>query len=218
MDVALDRLLIPGAICPPRRPVLCAAYNSSSTPQSVQFRPCIDIHKGKVKQIVGSTLSDQPGSAENLVTNFESEKSAAEYAQLYQRDGLFGGHVIMLGLDEASQHSALEAVSAFPAMANNVDSVTVKSEFEAIDSTSQRMVRQAESERRLEVILAHSYQFIDEAIVGLRNELCVWSECIDNRMSCIKDTQADMLVRIEQQQFEYMKNSLLIGQRVLASD
>ncbi|MCO5562578.1 hypothetical protein L7F22_016206 [Adiantum nelumboides] len=114
MDVALDRLLIPGPICPPRRPVLCAAYNSSSTPQSVQFRPCIDIHKGKVKQIVGSTLSDQPGSAENLVTNFESEKSAAEYAQLYQRDGLFGGHVIILGSDEASQHSALEAVNAFP--------------------------------------------------------------------------------------------------------
>ncbi|KAI5058582.1 hypothetical protein GOP47_0026752 [Adiantum capillus-veneris] len=114
MDVALDRLRITGDIFNPRRPVLCATCASSLTPRCIQFRPCIDIHKGKVKQIVGSTLSDQPGSAENLVTNFESEKSAAEYAQLYQRDGLFGGHVIMLGSDEASQHFALEAINAFP--------------------------------------------------------------------------------------------------------
>jgi phosphoribosylformimino-5-aminoimidazole carboxamide ribotide isomerase len=71
------------------------------------FRPCIDLHEGKVKQIVGGTL----GGA-GLRTNFVSEKSAAWFAELYQRDGLGGGHVIMLGSgNESSAHSAL---AAFP--------------------------------------------------------------------------------------------------------
>lgn len=89
------------------------ANTKPSKHRCVQFRPCIDIHEGKVKQIVGSTLSDQPGNKGGLVTNFETEKSAAEFAHLYQRDGLSGGHVIMLGSDEASQNAALEAVNAF---------------------------------------------------------------------------------------------------------
>jgi phosphoribosylformimino-5-aminoimidazole carboxamide ribotide isomerase len=67
------------------------------------FRPCIDLHEGKVKQIVGGSLGDS-----GLRTNFVSEKSAAWFAELYQRDGLFGGHVIMLGAgNEAEARSAL---------------------------------------------------------------------------------------------------------------
>ncbi|XP_039121743.1 1-(5-phosphoribosyl)-5-[(5-phosphoribosylamino)methylideneamino] imidazole-4-carboxamide isomerase, chloroplastic [Dioscorea cayenensis subsp. rotundata] len=82
---------------------------------AVRFRPCIDIHKGKVKQIVGSTLQDLASSASSaLVTNFESDKSSAEFANLYKRDGLTGGHVIMLGTDVASQSAAIEALHAFP--------------------------------------------------------------------------------------------------------
>lgn len=56
--------------------------------RAVQFRPCIDIHKGKVKQIVGSTLKDlaEEGaqSDKQLVTNFVSDKSAGEYARMYK--------------------------------------------------------------------------------------------------------------------------------------
>ncbi|TKY53091.1 phosphoribosylformimino-5-aminoimidazole carboxamide ribotide isomerase [Spatholobus suberectus] len=83
---------------------------------AVQFRPCIDIHKGKVKQIVGSTLQDLKGGdgGSDPVTNFESDKSAAEYAALYKRDGLTGGHVIMLGVDPLSKAAALEALHAYP--------------------------------------------------------------------------------------------------------
>ncbi|XP_054814776.1 1-(5-phosphoribosyl)-5-[(5-phosphoribosylamino)methylideneamino] imidazole-4-carboxamide isomerase, chloroplastic-like [Prosopis cineraria] len=81
---------------------------------SVRFRPCIDIHKGKVKQIVGSTLQDLKGDVSNPVTNFESDKSAAEYADLYREDGLTGGHVIMLGADPLSKAAALEALHAYP--------------------------------------------------------------------------------------------------------
>ena len=58
------------------------------------FRPCIDLHEGKVKQIVGGTLESNAGE---LRTNFVAEQSASWFAELYKRDDLRGGHVIMLG-------------------------------------------------------------------------------------------------------------------------
>jgi phosphoribosylformimino-5-aminoimidazole carboxamide ribotide isomerase len=71
------------------------------------FRPCIDLHEGKVKQIVGGTLEGGPGA---LRTHFVSERSAAWYAELYKRDGLKGGHVILLGPgNEAEARGALRA-------------------------------------------------------------------------------------------------------------
>src|ERR1017187_7465640 len=71
------------------------------------FRPCIDLHEGKVKQIVGGTLGDF-----GLRTNFVSEKPARWFAELYKRDGLTGGHVIQLGSgNETEAHAAL---AAFP--------------------------------------------------------------------------------------------------------
>ncbi|KAJ1379823.1 Ribulose-phosphate binding barrel [Sesbania bispinosa] len=71
--------------------------------------------KGKVKQIVGSTLQDLKGDGgSDPVTNFESDKSAAEYASLYKRDELTGGHVIMLGADPLSKAAAIEALHAYP--------------------------------------------------------------------------------------------------------
>ena len=73
------------------------------------FRPCIDLHEGKVKQIVGGTLSDDPAT---LRTNFVSQESARWYAELYQRDGLKGGHLIMLGL--GNEDAAREALAAYP--------------------------------------------------------------------------------------------------------
>ena len=72
------------------------------------FRPCIDLHEGKVKQIVGGTLGD----AAAVRTNFVSEKSSAEFAELYRRDGLRGGHVIMLG--PGNEAAAREALAAYP--------------------------------------------------------------------------------------------------------
>ena len=71
------------------------------------FRPCIDLHEGKVKQIVGGTLGDA-----GLRTNFVSEKSAAWFAELYERDGLTGGHVIQLGA--GNDAAARAALAAFP--------------------------------------------------------------------------------------------------------
>lgn len=83
----------------------------------MKFRPCIDIHNGRVKQIVGGTLSDVKES--ELVENFVSNKSAADYAKLYKQDNLTGGHVIILNSAdsehyEASKNQALSALSAYP--------------------------------------------------------------------------------------------------------
>lgn len=73
------------------------------------FRPCIDLHEGKVKQIVGGTLGAQGAS---LQTNFVSDHPAAWYADLYRRDGLIGGHVIMLG--PGNEPEARSALGAYP--------------------------------------------------------------------------------------------------------
>jgi phosphoribosylformimino-5-aminoimidazole carboxamide ribotide isomerase len=73
------------------------------------FRPCIDLREGKVVQIVGGTLSDSPATTR---TNFVSEKPAAWFAELYKRDGLTGGHVIMLG--PGNETEARSALAAFP--------------------------------------------------------------------------------------------------------
>lgn len=67
-----------------------------------------------MKQIVGSTLTDSKEDGLILVTNFESDKSAAEFAKLYKNDGLKGGHVIMLGADPLSKAAAIEALHAYP--------------------------------------------------------------------------------------------------------
>lgn len=75
----------------------------------MKFRPCIDLHGGKVKQIVGSTLRDDNL---HLVTNFETEQAPSVFAEMYQRDKLYGGHVIMLG--PGNEAAAINALEAFP--------------------------------------------------------------------------------------------------------
>jgi len=79
----------------------------------MKFRPCIDLHGGKVKQIVGGTLSDSASSlSSSLVTNFQTDLSPAYYAQMYKKDELAGGHVIMLG--PGNEEAALCALRAYP--------------------------------------------------------------------------------------------------------
>lgn len=74
----------------------------------MKFRPCIDLHGGVVKQIVGSTLSDEQPEA--VETNFVAEKPPAWFAGLYRQDNLTGGHIIKLGPgNDAAAQQALEA-------------------------------------------------------------------------------------------------------------
>jgi phosphoribosylformimino-5-aminoimidazole carboxamide ribotide isomerase len=75
----------------------------------MRFRPCIDLHEGRVKQIVGSTLKENGAGPH---TNFSSELPPAHYAAMYRRDRLTGGHVIMLG--PGNEAAACEALRAWP--------------------------------------------------------------------------------------------------------
>ncbi len=75
----------------------------------MKFRPCIDLHQGKVKQIVGGTLTDQ---ATAVRENFVSEQGAAYYAAMFKTDGLTGGHLIMLG--PGNDAEARRGLAAYP--------------------------------------------------------------------------------------------------------
>ena len=74
------------------------------------FRPCIDLHAGAVKQIVGGTLSTSTPS--ELKTNYISEHSSAHFAKLYRENDLKGAHVIMLG--PGNEAAAREALAEWP--------------------------------------------------------------------------------------------------------
>ncbi len=76
----------------------------------MRFRPCIDLHQGRVKQIVGSSYTDT--GADNVVSNFDAECPPNYYAALYRDDGLAGGHVIMLG--PGNEEAARNALAAYP--------------------------------------------------------------------------------------------------------
>ena len=84
--------------------------------EEMEFRPCIDIHNGKVKQIVGGTLKDAGNQA---VENFVSKQDAAFYATLYQKSGITGGHIILLNpagseYYEATKEQAMKALRVYP--------------------------------------------------------------------------------------------------------
>lgn len=79
----------------------------------MQFRPCIDIHNGKVKQIVGGSLADKNNRADE---NFVSDYSADFYARLYREKNISGGHIILLNA-VGSEYYAADRTQAFAALA-----------------------------------------------------------------------------------------------------
>ncbi|OLL22793.1 1-(5-phosphoribosyl)-5-[(5-phosphoribosylamino)methylideneamino] imidazole-4-carboxamide isomerase [Neolecta irregularis DAH-3] len=84
---------------------------SARPKQRSKFRPCIDIHSGKVKQIVGGSLTSDHST---LQTNYESEHPAEYYARLYKENALYGTHVIMLG--SGCELAAESALKEWPGM------------------------------------------------------------------------------------------------------
>lgn len=82
----------------------------------MRFRPCIDIHNGKVKQIVGGSLTDKDNLA---LENFVSAQDGRYYAELYKTLGLYGGHIILLNPSSSEFYNddvnqALLALHAWP--------------------------------------------------------------------------------------------------------
>ena len=76
----------------------------------MKFRPCIDLREGRVVQIVGGSLRDDTTHSPD--TNFQTDRSPADFAEMYRRDSLKGGHVISLG--PGNQDAALSALRAYP--------------------------------------------------------------------------------------------------------
>ena len=100
-----------------------------------KFRPCIDLHDGRVKQIVGSSLSD---SGAGLKTNFETDRSPAWFAELYKKDGIRGGHVIMLG--KGNEQAAKAALGAYPGGLQVGGGITADNAKEYLDAGASHVI------------------------------------------------------------------------------
>lgn len=108
----------------------------------MKFRPCIDIHNGKVKQIVGGSLKDEGNQA---ITNFASEQDADFYARMYKKDGLVGGHVILLNSKEseyyeATKEQALLALKEYPKGLQIGGGVTAENAMEYIEAGASHVI------------------------------------------------------------------------------
>jgi phosphoribosylformimino-5-aminoimidazole carboxamide ribotide isomerase len=100
-----------------------------------RFRPCIDLHDGQVKQIVGGTLRDHgAGPTENFV----SEKPSAWFAEIFRRDKLTGGHVIKLG--PGNETAAREALAAWPGGLQVGGGITPANAGEWIDAGASHVI------------------------------------------------------------------------------
>ena len=108
----------------------------------MQFRPCIDIHNGAVRQIVGGSLKDEGDQA---ITNFTSEYDARFYANLYRKDGIREGHIILLNPStseyfDATKKQALEALRAYPQGMQIGGGVTAENAKEYLDAGASHVI------------------------------------------------------------------------------
>ncbi len=109
---------------------------------NMEFRPCIDIHNGKVKQIVGGSLNDQDSYARE---NFVSKQDAAYFAEFYKKDGLGGGHVIMLNPPgspwyEATKEQALLALKSYPGGLQAGGGITQENAGQNLDAGASHVI------------------------------------------------------------------------------
>ena len=108
----------------------------------MKFRPCIDIHNGKVKQIVGGSLKDEGNRA---ITNFASEYDADFYAKMYKKDGLKGGHIILLNSMESEYYKetkvqAMLALKTYPNGLQIGGGITAENAKEYIDAGASHVI------------------------------------------------------------------------------
>jgi phosphoribosylformimino-5-aminoimidazole carboxamide ribotide isomerase len=119
-------------LTPPSRTSAPSQHNHIMT----KFRPCIDLHSGQVKQIVGGTLTTQ---ANDLKTNYVSTLPAGHFAKLYKNNGLEGAHVIMLG--PGNEEAAKEALAEWPDGLQIGGGITDKNAKQWIDWGAERVCK-----------------------------------------------------------------------------
>ena len=108
----------------------------------MKFRPCIDIHNGQVKQIVGGSLKDNQNQAKE---NYTSNKGAAWFARLYKKDNLTGGHVILLNSKDskyfqATKSQGIEALQCYPGGLQIGGGITADNAIEYIEAGASHVI------------------------------------------------------------------------------
>lgn len=108
----------------------------------MEFRPCIDIHNGKVKQIVGGSLRDEGNSA---AENFVARQDAAFFAGLYRDAGIRGGHIILLNpvgseYYEATKEQAMKALQVYPGGMQIGGGITEENAAEFLDAGASHVI------------------------------------------------------------------------------
>lgn len=101
----------------------------------LEFRPCIDLHDGKVKQIVGSTLGHKD---QEVIENFISNHDSSYYAKMFANDQLTGGHIIMLG--DGNEEAALAALAAYPQGLQVGGGITTENANKYIDAGATHVI------------------------------------------------------------------------------
>lgn len=159
----------------------------------MEFRPCIDIHNGKVKQIVGGSLRDQNDAA---TENFVAEQDAAFYAKMYESYGIKGGHIILLNpassdYYEATKKQAIGALSAYPGGMQIGGGITAENAAEFLEAGASH-------------VIVTSYVFKDGKVDFERLELlknAVGKEHLVLDLSCRKKDNAYYIVTDRWQKF-----------------
>ena len=108
----------------------------------MEFRPCIDIHDGRVKQIVGSSLKD---CSDAVLENFVSERDASYFAKLYREQGIKGGHIILLNpvtskFYEKTKQQALGALDVYPGGMQVGGGITPENAEEFLDAGASHVI------------------------------------------------------------------------------
>lgn len=169
----------------------------------MEFRPCIDIHNGKVKQIVGGSLTDAKNQAQE---NFVSSQDAAFYANLYKQKRIKGGHVILLNAKdsvyyEETRAQALLALSAYPGGLQVGGGITAENAEIFLNAGASH-------------VIVTSYVFRDGKIDYQRLEKLketVGAERLVLDVSCKKQAQGYVIVtdRWQKETTEYVSEELL---------
>ena len=108
----------------------------------MRFRPCIDIHNGRVKQIVGSSLADEGDRAEE---NYVSGEDATAFARRYREAGLAGGHVILLNsagsaFYESTREQACLALRTYPGGLQAGGGITPDNAWEFLEAGASHVI------------------------------------------------------------------------------
>ena len=172
----------------------------------MEFRPCIDIHNGKVKQIVGGSLKDAGNMAQE---NFVSEQDAPFYAHMYKETGIRGGHIILLNAKdseyyEATKEQALMALAEYPGGLQVGGGITATNAREFLDAGASHVIVTSYVFRDGRV----DYERLDELVATVGKERLVLD------LSCRKRDSEYYIVTDRWQKFTEEKVTLSLLSRL----